>query len=125
MRSLVNAARPTAREEQAKVAHRPHQRVLLEQRAVLLQRLTEVVRAVRRAESAPGDEVGIGRDRRCRVDLQQCQLPHDREQIGRPGGVEQLRAHRDAPGLRLGQPVHGQEATSEPDGLVVRIPADA
>ena len=26
----------------------------------------------------------------------------------RPGCVEQLRAHRDAPGLRLGEPVHGQ-----------------
>jgi hypothetical protein len=24
-----------------------------------------------------------------------------------------LRAHRDAPGLRLGQPMHGQEATPE------------
>jgi hypothetical protein len=47
-----------------------------------------------------------------RVDLQQGQLPHDREQLRRPGRVEQLRAHRDAPGLRFGEPVHGQEATS-------------
>jgi hypothetical protein len=28
-----------------------------------------------------------------------------------------LRAHRNAPGLRLGQPVHGQEAT--PEGAIV------
>ena len=80
---------------------------MLEQRAVLLQRLLEVGGLVRRAEAAPGDEVGAGRDRRGRVDLQQGQLPHDREQVGRPGCVEQLRAHRDAPGLRLGEPVHG------------------
>ena len=111
VRALVTAARPTGREEQAEVAHRPHQRVVLEQRAVLLQSLLEVVRPVRRAEAAPGDEVGAGRDRRSRVDLEQGQLPHDREQVGRPGCVEQLRSHRDAPGLRLGQLVHGQEAT--------------
>ena len=36
--------------------------------------LLEVVRPVRRAEAAPGDEVGAGRDRRGRVDLQQGQL---------------------------------------------------
>jgi len=38
---------------------------------------------------------------------------HDREQLRRPACFEQLRAHRDATGLRLGEPVHGQEATSE------------
>ena len=113
------------REVEAQVAHRPHQRVELEQRAVLLERPLQVARLIRRAEAAPGDEVRARRDGRGRVDLQQCQLPHDREQIGRPGGIEELRAHRDAAGLRLGQPMHGQEATSELDGLVVRIPADA
>jgi hypothetical protein len=63
---------------------------------------------VRRAQAAPGDKVSAGRDGRGRIDLQQGQLPHDRKQLGRPRSVEQLRAHRDAPGLRLGEPVHGQ-----------------
>ena len=69
VRTLVTAARPTARQVEAKVAHRPHQRVVLEQRAVPLQRLSEVVRPIGRAEAAPGDEIGAGRDRRRRVDL--------------------------------------------------------
>ena len=85
VRALVNTARPAGREVQAEVAHRPHQRVVLEQRAVLLQGLPEVVRPVRRAEAAPGDEVRAGGDRRSRVDLEQGQLPDDGEQIGRPG----------------------------------------
>jgi hypothetical protein len=46
--------------------------------------------------------------RRGRVDLQQGQSLHDGEQVGRPGRIEQLRAHRDLPGLRLGQPVDGR-----------------
>ena len=112
--ALLVVARPLGRagEVQAQVAHRPHERVELEQRPVLLQRLLELGGLVRRAEAAPGHEVGTGRDRGGRVDLQQGQLPHDLEQLGRPGGVEHLRAHRDAPRLRLGQPVHGQEATT-------------
>jgi hypothetical protein len=48
---------------------------------------------------------------RSRVDLQQGQLPDDRDQIGWPGCVEQLGADGDASGLLLGQPVHGPEAT--------------
>ena len=95
-------------EVQAQIAHRPHHGVELEQRPVLLQRLFELGGLVRRAEAAPGHEVGARRDRGGRVDLQQGQLPHDLEQLGRPGGVEHLRAHRDAPRLRLGQPVHGR-----------------
>ena len=42
------------------------------------------------------------------VDLEQGQPLDDREQLGRPWCMKQLRAHRDAPGLRLGEPVHGQ-----------------
>ena len=67
---------------------------------------------VRRAEAAPGDEVGAGRDRPRSVDLQQGQLPHDREQLGRPRCVEEPCAHGDAPGLRLCEPVHGAEGFS-------------
>ena len=96
-----------AGEVQTEVSHRPHERVELEQRAVLLERLLEVVGLVRRAEAAPGDEIRTGRDGRGRVDLQQGQLLDDCEQISRPASVEQLGPHRDAPGLRLGEPVHG------------------
>ena len=39
VRALVAAARPAAREDEAEVAHRPNQRVVLEQRAVLLEGL--------------------------------------------------------------------------------------
>ena len=78
MRALVTAARPAGREAQAQVAHRPHQRVVLEQRPVLLEGLPEVGGPVRRAKAAPGDEVRTRRDRRGRVDLQQGQLLHDR-----------------------------------------------
>ena len=101
-----------AGEQQAQVAHRPDQRVVLEQRAVLLERLRELSRLVRGAEAAPGDEVGVGRDGGGRVDLQQGQLLDDPKQVGRARRVEQLRAHRDAPGLRLGEPVHEEEATT-------------
>ena len=71
VRALVTAARPTGCEVQAQVAHRPHQRVVLEERAVLLQGLLEVSGLVRRAKAAPGDDVRAGRDRRGWVDLQQ------------------------------------------------------
>jgi hypothetical protein len=87
---------------EADVAHRPHERVELEERAVLLERLLEVGGLVPGAKTAPENEVRAGRDGRGRVDLQQGQVLHDREQLGRPRCVEQLRAHRDAPGLFLG-----------------------
>ena len=63
--------------------------------------LRQVVGPVGRAEAAPGDEVRAGRDRRGRVDLEHRQLPDDRDQVGRPRRVEQLRAHGDPPGLAL------------------------
>jgi hypothetical protein len=108
--SLVAGPVGRAGEVEAQVAHRPHERVVLEQRAVLLEGLSEVLRPVRRPETAPGDQIRAGRDGRDRVDLQQGQLLHDREQIGRPRRVEQLRAHRDASGLRLGEPVDGHDS---------------
>ena len=84
---------------------------MLEERAVLLQGLREVGGLVRRAKATPGDEVRAGGDGRGGVDLQKGQLLDDREQFGGPGCVEHLRAHRDASGLLLGEPVHEREAT--------------
>ena len=105
---LLLVYRPVGRtgEVQTEVGHRPHQRVVLEQRPVLLERMLEVLEPVGRPEPAPGDEVRARRDRRGRVDLQQRQAPHDLEQVGRPGSVEQLRAYSDAPGLRLRESFH-------------------
>jgi uncharacterized cupin superfamily protein len=94
-----------AGEAEAEVAHRPHERVVLEQGSVLLQGLLEVVGPVRRSEAAPGDEVRAGCDGRGRVDLQQGQPLHDVEQRRGPGCIEQLGAHRDASSLRLGEPM--------------------
>jgi hypothetical protein len=62
---------------EAQVADRPDQRVALEQRALLLESLLKVGGLVCRAEAAPGDEIGAGRDGRGRVDLQQGQFLHD------------------------------------------------
>ena len=42
----------------------------------------------------------------------QRQPLNDGEQVRRPGCAQQLRTHRDAPRLRLGQVVHGPQATS-------------
>ena len=98
-----------AGELEAEIGHRPDQRVTLEQRAV---RSTACFRCSGRydgAEPAPRDEVGARRDRRRRVDLEQRQPLDDREQVGRPRRVEQLRAHRDAPRLLLREPVHRGE----------------
>ena len=85
---------------------------MLEQRAVLLERLLQRAQGVRGAEAAPGDQVGARGDGGGRVDLEEGQPLDDREQLGRPGCVEQLRAHRDPAGLLLREPVHGHEATS-------------
>ena len=68
--------------------------------------LLEVEPVVARAEPAPGDEVGTRRDRRGRVDLEQCQPLHDREEVRRPGRVEHLGTNRDAPRVLLRQLVH-------------------
>ena len=70
-----------AGEVEADVAHRPDERVELEQRPLLLERAREVLGPVRRAETAPGDEVGVRRDRRRGIDLQQRQPLDDREQV--------------------------------------------
>ena len=87
-RALVATRRPRAGEDQAEVAHRSHEGVVLEQRAVLFERLLQMGGLVRRAETAPGDEVRARRNGRGRVDLQQRQLLHDGEQLVRPRRVE-------------------------------------
>lgn len=108
--SLV--ARPVggAREVEAEIADRAHHRIELEQRAVLLEGVFELVGSVRGAEATPGDEVGARRDGRGRVDLQQGQPLHDCDELGWARRVEQLRAHRDPPRLRLREPMHRPEA---------------
>jgi len=74
---------------------------VLDERAIPLERLLELLAPVRRAEAAPRDEVGARRDRIGRVDLQQGQLLDDLHQLGRTRRREQLRAHDDAPACCL------------------------
>jgi hypothetical protein len=69
------------REIQPQIAHRPDQRVVLEERAVLLQGLLQLGRMVRRSEATPGDQVRAGRDHGCRIDLQERQLVDHRQQV--------------------------------------------
>jgi hypothetical protein len=83
---------------------------VLEQRAVVLHRLLQLSRLVRRAETAPDDDVRARCDRGGRVDLEQRQPLHDADEAGRPGRVEQLRTHCDPACLHLGQPMHRAEA---------------
>ena len=90
-------------EVQAEVAHRPDQRVVLVERAVVLERADESAGSYAEPEPRPGDEVGARRDRRGRVELQQRQVPTDLEQVGGPLGVEQLGADRDAARLLVSQ----------------------
>ena len=103
-------------EVQPEVRHRPHHgegrldlQVLapeLEQRAVLLEGLPQLVRLVGVAEAGPGDEVGTGRDHGGRVELEVRQPIDDRQQVGGSVGVEELRPHRDPASLVAGQPPH-------------------
>ena len=81
-------------EVQTEVGHRAHHdedrldgRVLatvLEQRAVLLERLLQLSRVVGVAEAAPRDQIGTWRHHGRRVELQEGQVLDDREQIVRP-----------------------------------------
>ena len=87
------------RKEEPQVTHRPHHRVELEERPVLLQGLLQMGRLVRRPEAAPRDQVGARRDRGGRVDLQECQPAHDLDEVGRSRGVQQLGTNGDPPRL--------------------------
>ena len=84
---------------------------MLEQRAVLLQRRLRWAgwyaepRRLQATRSALGAMAAVGSI----CSKVSCSTTVD--ELGRPGCVEQLRAHRDAPGLRLGEPVHDGEAT--------------
>ena len=99
-RALV-VARPLGRagEVQAEVASSAAPSRRAEQRPTCSTARLSSAGLVRRAEAAPGDEIGARRDRGGRVDLQQGQPLHDRVQLGRPRRIEQLRAHRNAPSL--------------------------
>ncbi len=79
--------------------HGPDEGAQLEEGPVLLERPGEVGRLVRRSEPAPRHQVRTRRDRGRRVDLQQSEMIHEIDQVGRPGGVEQLSPHRKLPRL--------------------------
>ncbi len=85
---------------------RPDEGTQLEQTPVLLQRAGEVGRSVRLPEPAPRDEVGVRRDGSRRVYLQQSQLVDKGDQVGRPGGVEQLGSHGELARLVAVEPSH-------------------
>ena len=96
-----------AGKDEPNVGHRTDESVVLEQRAVLLERSPQLLRSVGRAESAPRDEVGGGRDHPRRVDLQEREMRDELDEIGRPARVETLGANRDAAGLGSRQPESG------------------
>ncbi|GAB3957283.1 hypothetical protein GCM10027614_72340 [Micromonospora vulcania] len=79
---------------------------MLEEGPVPLQRPLQLRRLVQRAEPAPGDQVGARCDGSRRVDLQQRQLPHHGQQIGRPRGGQQLGPDGDPSCLRAIELVH-------------------
>ncbi len=79
---------------------------MLEQRPVALERGRELRRFVPVPETAPGDEIGCGRDHRRRVQLQERQPVDDVEEVTGPLRVEQLRADRDAARLSSGDLSH-------------------
>ena len=80
---------------QRHVLARPDHRQQFEQLPVP-QRVLQLSRRVRRSKAAPCHQIGVRRDGRRRVDLQQGEVTHRLQQTGRPLTVQQLRAHRDA-----------------------------
>ena len=96
---LAGGPRPQLGQVERQIAHRPDERVELEQRPVVLQGRREPLRVVRRAEPRPGDEVGARGDRRRRVELEEREALDHRHELGRPLGGEQLRADGDPAGV--------------------------
>jgi hypothetical protein len=92
-------------EVEAQVARGPHHRVVLEQRAIALERGAKLLGVVRRAQPRPRDEVGARGDRGGRVELQEREALDEREQARRALRVEHLRADRDPPRLLEGEAV--------------------
>ena len=72
-----------------------------------LERLRQLLGPIRAAHPRPGDEVGARRDRRRRVELEEGQVAHEVQKVGRAIRVQQLGADRDPPSLGLAQPVDG------------------
>jgi len=72
---------------------------VFEQEAVLLEGLGQVVRLVPVPHPAPRDQIGAGRDRGRRVELEERELLDDGSQLSRSVGVEQLRPDGDPPSL--------------------------
>ena len=90
---------------------RIHERVELDEPALLPQQPVELGR-VEVAEAAPEDEVLRRRDGRDRVELEEAEPPNGVQHPARRA-VEQLRAHRDPPGVREAHPPrHGASVPS-------------
>jgi hypothetical protein len=88
----------------------PDEGTQFEEGPVLLERLGQLGRLVRRPEPAPGDQVGVRRDGGRRIYLQQGEAVHHVHQVCRPGGVEQLRSHGDLPRFLAAQPAYAHGA---------------
>ena len=69
-------------------------------------RLAQVGEGVRRAEPAPGDQVGARRDGAHRVQLEQGEPPRHGQQAVRPVPFQQLRLDRQPPGVLAAELVH-------------------
>ena len=93
--------RPVERE----VLHGAHHERELEEGVAALERLEQLARGIRVAESAPQHQVGCGRHRRRGLDLHEREVPHHLEEVGGPLRAEQPRAHGDPPCLVDAQPV--------------------
>ena len=103
-------------EVQPEIRHRAHHdedrlggRVLaavLEQRAILLERLLQLGRVVGVTEAAPRNEVGRGRHHGGGVELQERQVLDDTEQVLWSSRVEQLRLDGDPACVTAAEPLH-------------------
>ncbi len=90
-------------EVEREVGRRADVRTHLVERSILLECLRQLLGPIRTAHPRPDDEVGARRDRGGRVELEEGQVAHDLEQVGRPRRIEQLGADRDPPRLFPGQ----------------------
>lgn len=76
---------------------------------LLLDRLGDRGSRTRRSQPTPDDELGIRRDRCSPIVLQQREVAHGVEQIGRPIRIQKLCADGDLARLRARQLVNGHE----------------
>ncbi len=89
---------PHPRPQQRQILDRPEERIPFDEQPLLPEQPVELGRVVTIAEAAPEHEVLRRGDDGDRVELQEPEVPHGGEHVGR-ASVEQLRAHGDAPRL--------------------------